>query len=85
MTKTTETKHAFHAKVKKIDIQDGESLIAVLNEHDAWELGINKFDKIEIKHNGEHIVADADLSHHLVERGEIGLFEEVTKRFNVNE
>ncbi len=84
MTKTTETKHAFHAKVKKIDIQDGESLIAVLNEHDAWELGVNKFDKIEIKHNGEYIVADADLTQHLVARGEIGLFAETTEKLHVN-
>lgn len=77
-------KHSFHAKVKRIDIQDGESMIAILNENDAWELGVNKFDKIELKHNGKTIVVDADLSHHMVERGEIGILDDVVKRFELN-
>lgn len=64
-------KHSFHAKVKKIDIQDGESMIAVLNEEDAWELGVNKFDKIEVKYKNESITVDADLTQCLVKRGEI--------------
>jgi hypothetical protein len=41
-------KHIIHAKVKKLDIRDGEELIVVLHEIDAVEYGLNIFDKVEI-------------------------------------
>jgi hypothetical protein len=41
-------KHIINAKVKKLNIKDGEELIVVLNEIDAIEYGLNIFDKVEI-------------------------------------
>jgi hypothetical protein len=38
----------FHAKTKFIDIHDGEELIVVLNEQEAWEYGINSMDKVSV-------------------------------------
>lgn len=73
-------KNSLHAKVKIIDIQDWENLIAVLNKNDWRDFGINQFDKIELQNGKESLVVDADLSKHMLKRWEIGIFQEVAEK-----
>jgi len=70
-TKKSEVKQAFHARTRLIDIQEGDSLTALLNEQEARDHGINSMDKISLIYEGKEIVVDADLSHSYIKRGEV--------------
>ncbi len=78
-------KNSLHAKVKILDIQDWESLIAVLNKNDAWEFGINQFDKIQLQHHKEKLVVDADLSKHMIESWQVWIFQEIAEKMNLKD
>lgn len=38
-----------HLKVKNLQIRDGEELIVVMNEKEAWNNGFTVYDKVELK------------------------------------
>jgi hypothetical protein len=73
VTKKTKVqpKQAFHARTRLIDIQEGDSLTVLLNEHEARDHGINSMDKVSLLYKGKEIVVDADLSHSYIKRGEV--------------
>jgi hypothetical protein len=70
-TPQKEAKQAYHARTRLIDIEEGDSLTVLLNEHEAREHGINSMDKVSLIYEGKEIVADADLSHSYIKPGEI--------------
>lgn len=72
-------------KVKDMDIETGDILVAILNEHDAKVLDLAPEDRIKIKHNGREVTAALDISEsrRAVPRGSIGLFEEVLDKLHV--
>lgn len=81
------TKHSdvFHAKTKLIDISDGEELIALINEQEAMEYGISPMDKISVMYKWQEIILNADLTHKFVKPGQLGLFKDVYKKYNIKE
>ncbi|HRX63684.1 MAG TPA: thymidine phosphorylase [Candidatus Absconditabacterales bacterium] len=76
-------KHLIHAKVKKLGIRDGEELIVVLHQKDAIDHNLNPFDKVEISKGQNKIVANLDVTTKLVKYGEIGFFDDVLEKFDV--
>jgi len=82
-TKKSEVKQAFHARTRLIDIQEGDSLTALLNEHEAREHGINCLDKVTLMYEGKEIVVDADLSHSHIKRGEVGILKDIVQKYHI--
>lgn len=60
-------------------------MIVVLNNKDADSLSIRPGDALTISHGEQSANVTADVSRDLVKEGEIGLFNEVSKRINVKE
>lgn len=84
MKKIKPTKKAvFTAKTKIIDIHEGEELFVMINEQDAWEFGITSMDKVSIIYNGKEFVFDASLTSGLVQRGEIGIYEDIQEKYKI--
>ncbi|HMT00898.1 MAG TPA: thymidine phosphorylase [Candidatus Absconditabacterales bacterium] len=78
-------KNSFYAKTKNIDIIDGDELIAVISKEDGEKHGMHAMDKVALRHKGKEIVLNVDLSNHLVRPGEVGLFEDVYKKYSIPE
>lgn len=72
-----------HLKVKNLQIRDGEELIVVMNEKEAWNNGFTVYDKVELKIGWENIVANLDFSTNLVKYGELGIFQDVFERYDL--
>ena len=84
MTKKTLTKTAiFTARTKIIDIHEGDDLVVLINEEDAWEHGITSMDKVSLIYDGKEFVFDVDLSEKYIQRGEIGIFEEIKEKYKL--
>ena len=75
---------AYFLRCKNLDINAGSGSIAILNEKEAENYGINPGDKVSlILSNQKRFVVDVDTSEKVVKPGEIGLFEDVWKKRNV--
>ncbi len=84
MKKTkTANKAMFTARTKIVDIHEGEELTVLINEQDAWEHGITSMDKVSIIYDSKEFVFDVSLSSHFVQRGEIGIYEEVKEKYKI--
>ena len=71
---------AFVLKIHRMDIHTGgDARVVVLRGHDAAAFGINPGDRLEVKHRGKVYSVIADITHHSIKHGEIGVFEEVWK------
>ncbi|MEI6671950.1 MAG: hypothetical protein WCL02_00880 [bacterium] len=82
--KTQKTnKSMFTAKTKIIDIHEGEELVVLINEQDAWEYGITSMDKVSLIYDDEEFVFDANLTSTLVHRGEVGIFDDVKEKYDI--
>lgn len=79
----TKWKDIFNAHVKRLDIKDGEELIAVINEEQALQHGITASDKIALIHNWQEIVVNADISKHLVKNGQIWIFADIYDKYDI--
>ena len=73
----------FTARTKIVDIHEGEELTVLINEQDAWEHGITSMDKVSIIYDSKEFVFDVSLSSHFVQRGEIGIYEEVKEKYKI--
>lgn len=73
--------------VKDINLSTGGPFVAVLNEQDARDMDVYALDRIRIKRlkSGRSAIAVVDISHKGINRGEIGLFDEVIKELEVDE
>ncbi len=71
---------SFALKLQPIDIHTGnDSRIVVLRGHDAASFGITPGDRLKITYQRKSMVVVADITHHSIRHGEIGLFDEVWK------
>lgn len=69
---------AFVLKIQHIDIHTGnDSRIVVLRGHDAAAFGINPGDRLQIRYGRKTFIVVADITHHSIQHGEIGLFDDV--------
>ena len=74
---------ALYLSAKTLDISTGDVVIVVLNNKDADSLSIRPGDALTISHDDQSANVTADVTRDLVREGEIGLFNEVSKRINV--
>ncbi len=83
-TKETKTDKAmFTAKTKIVDIHEGEQLVVLINEQDAWEHGITSMDKVSLIYDDKEFVFDVDLSNTYVQRWEVGIFEDIREKYKM--
>lgn len=78
-------KDIFNATIRKINILDWENMIVVLNEYEAHLHGINQFDKVTLLFDWQKIVVDVSLSADLVQIWEIGVFQDVFEKYNLDD
>ena len=69
MNKTKKTKKdLFAARTRIIDIHEGEDLVVLVNEQDAWEHGITSMDKVALIYDDKEFVFDVNLTSKIVQR-----------------
>ena len=85
MTKkqTKTNKAMFTVKTRIIDIHEGEELMVLMNEQDAREHGITSMDKVSLIYDDKEFVFDVSLTSHLVQRGEVGIFEDIQEKYKM--
>ncbi len=76
-------KKIINAKTKIIDIKNGEDLIVLLNETQAWEHGISATDKASMIIWWVELVFDVDLTHKYVDINEVGITRDVSEKYNI--
>jgi anaerobic selenocysteine-containing dehydrogenase len=76
-------KDIFTAKTKIIDIHEGEDLVVMINEQDAREYGITSMDKVSIIYDDKEFVFDVNLTSHFIQRGEIGIYEDIKEKYKI--
>lgn len=74
-------------KTKKINLSTGGPLVAVINEKDAKDLGLHPMDRVKLTKikSKKEIVAVVDISNKGIDKGYVGLFNELFKELNVEE
>ncbi|OGF34061.1 hypothetical protein A2482_03485 [Candidatus Falkowbacteria bacterium RIFOXYC2_FULL_48_21] len=77
---------AFYLKCKRLDIATGGPLIALMNEAEAENYGIHPGDRVALTWSKQKkIIAEIDFSEKKIKPGEIGLFEDLWKKKEVDE
>ena len=66
--KTKADKAMFTARTKIMDIHEGEQLVVLINEQDAWEHGITSMDKVSLIYDNKEFVFDVDLTNTYIQR-----------------
>ncbi len=73
----------YYLKVKKLDIETGQSMIALLNTNEAYHYGIKAGDKIKIFWNGKSITVEANTTKSRVRPGQIGFYRDIWSKKKV--
>jgi len=69
---------AFVLRMRRVDINTGgDTRVILLRGHDAETFGINPGDSVQVRYKQKSLTVVADVTHHSIEHGEVGLFEEV--------
>ncbi|MBI5077650.1 thymidine phosphorylase [Candidatus Falkowbacteria bacterium] len=77
---------SYYLKCKKLDITTGGAEIILMNEKEAELYGVNPGDKVSlIWSKGKKLTATVDMSEKEVKHGEVGLFEDIWKKHNIEE
>lgn len=76
---------SFFLSSRKLDVRTGDAKIALVNEEDATENGLNIGDKVQLELEGsrKHVIVTIDTTDSLVEEGEIGFFEDVWDKYGI--
>ncbi len=74
----------FHLKVKKLNIEDGNSLFVMINDADAYANGLNSIDKVSLSFKNKEIVAEVVVSSD-VPSGYIGVFSDLWKKYKLKD
>ncbi len=74
---------SYYLKSKHLDIETGQSSIALLNEKEAWHYGIHAGDKIRISWGKKSITAEANTSKSKVHAGQIGLYKDIWSKKSI--
>lgn len=75
---------AFNFAVKVFDIVSND-YIAIMNEADSNKIGLTFFDRVEISHKNDTVVAKVRITRSLVNPGELGLYESTARELNVKD
>ncbi len=67
----------YFLKTKKLDIETGQSNIALLNEKEAWHYGIHAGDKLKISWKAKSLTVEANTTKTKVKPGQIGLYKDI--------
>jgi len=78
-------KTIFYLKAKIIDIEARVAWIVVLNKLDCQKLGIKPGDGLVMHLKGQSIGVYVDVTDDLVKEGEVGIFEDLSQRFEIEE
>jgi len=78
-------KSVFYLKAKIIDIEAKVAWIVVLNKLDCQKLGIKPGDGLVMHLKGQSIGVYVDVTDELVKEGEVGIFEDLSHRFEIEE
>ena len=70
----------YYLKIKKLDIETGQSNIILLNEDEAISYGIRAGDKVKISWENKYIIAEANTTEKRVKSGLIGLYKDIWKK-----
>lgn len=73
----------YYLKIKKLDIETGQSNIVLLNVEEAMRYGIKAGDKVRISWQNQSIIAEANTSQTRVRAGQIGLYKDIWKNINI--
>ncbi len=76
---------SFFLKARHLDIQTGHSWIVVLHEDNAREYGVRAGDEVTLRWRHKETEVKVDLTKNLVKRGEIGLFQDIIKKYQITE
>ena len=76
--------NSFHLKVKKLNIEDGNLMMVMINESYALAHGLSSVDKVNIYHNKKEFVADVVLSPD-IQSDTVGVFSDVWKKFKLKD
>jgi AMP phosphorylase len=74
---------SFFLKAKKLDISTGYPWIVVLHQKDAEHFGIRASDELVLRWQKKETEVIVDLTQTLVKPGEIGLFQDILKRYQI--
>ncbi len=66
-------------KARKTSLDAGGKSIAILNGKDSLELGLHPLDKVVIKKGPRKITATIDTSKNLVKKGNIFVYDEISR------
>ncbi len=66
-------------ETKFMDLQAGETLVAILNKEDADELGLKAVDRVRLAADEREIVAILDVATETIKKGEVGLYLDLKK------
>lgn len=72
-------------KVKILGMNAGDRAIAVMNEDDAEDLGIRSLGRVLIKHGDKKTIAILNTTTKIVNRGEVGVFDEIVEDLELKE
>jgi|GEM_PF-146244 thymidine phosphorylase/intein/homing endonuclease len=64
-------------KAKFLGLESGGKPIVILNVEDAGDLGIHSLDRVRISYKKNYVTAIVNVTEKIVEKGTIGLYEEV--------
>lgn len=76
-------KNNFKLRAKIIDIEARVAWIVLIHQDDCQKLGIRPGDGLVLHLKGQSIGCYVDVTDTLVNRGEIGIFEDLSKRFSI--
>ena len=74
---------SLYLRAKKIDEETGEAQVVLLHEQDAEEKGINAGDIVSLSWRDIELYVIVDTTNTVVNRGEIGLFEDIWTRYAI--
>ena len=70
-------------KAKILGLEAGGKLVALLNKEDAEDLGISSLERVRIARGNKEAIAIVNTATKLIERGTIGIYEEVRAALGV--
>lgn len=72
-------------KVKILGISAGEKPIVVLNEEDAEDMGVRSLGRVSVKAGGKELVAVLNTTKKVVQKGLVGVFDELVEELKLQE
>jgi len=85
MKNDSKTKGIFFLKVKYLDIKTGYPWIVIVHNEDAKCFGIRPGDELVVKWKEKQTEIAVDTTGSLVQKGEIGVFQDITNRYRIKE